>query len=475
MARDRIGQIAIDQNISLGGSYKITSSANATDDGDLPTFAQVKALFAGKDWQDSVLDKDLTSAPGSPTTGDRYWIGASGWSGLHANTIAEYNGSAWVYTTPTKGVAFVVEDENKMYWWDGSSLDNLGETVDHTTLLNKGTNTHAQIDTHIADTANPHGVTKSQVSLGNVTDDAQLKRAGADWGGFTAKTTLAGSDRFLIERSDSGDYAKRITTLLGLTAGLSIPDGVNPLNEAFNLLMPSFFSHAIFMVTPQSGTSVNTFGWPVATIGTLATPTLALTNYRTSRRRTNFLSAASGNSAASLVAGANTGVATFARGNATGIGGFVFHCRFGVATDAAAVANQRGFWGMWSSVSAFGTTTDPDAMTECVGVGWKAGQSNLQVIRNDNSGTVTYIDLGSSFPANSTTATYEVWLFCKANDSHVYYLVNRLDSAATANGDLTTELPQTTTLLCAHAGINNGGTAAACQMDLLRLGCLTGV
>lgn len=50
-------------------------------------------------------------------------------------------------------------------------------TRSHTSLTDIGTNTHAQIDTHIASTANPHSVTKSQVGLGNVTNDSQVKRA----------------------------------------------------------------------------------------------------------------------------------------------------------------------------------------------------------------------------------------------------------------------------------------------------------
>jgi hypothetical protein len=40
--------------------------------------------------------------------------------------------------------------------------------LDHTKIANIGTKTHVQIDSHIADTTNPHSVTKTQVGLGNV-------------------------------------------------------------------------------------------------------------------------------------------------------------------------------------------------------------------------------------------------------------------------------------------------------------------
>jgi hypothetical protein len=52
-------------------------------------------------------------------------------------------------------------------------VQNISVT-DHTLLTNIGTNTHAAIDTHIANVANPHVVTQAQVGLANVdnTSDA---------------------------------------------------------------------------------------------------------------------------------------------------------------------------------------------------------------------------------------------------------------------------------------------------------------
>lgn len=76
-----------------------------------------------------------------------------------SDIIVVTGGGETVVVTPTSEVA-VVEV-------------NSGAT-DHTQLTNIGTNTHAQIDSHIASTSNPHSVTKTQLGLGNVdnTSDA---------------------------------------------------------------------------------------------------------------------------------------------------------------------------------------------------------------------------------------------------------------------------------------------------------------
>ena len=70
------------------------------------------------------------------------------------------------------------------YTWGqiNKTISNLSDltTKSHTSLTDIGTNAHSQIDTHINNTLNPHSVTKSQVGLGNVTDNAQYYSGGTD-------------------------------------------------------------------------------------------------------------------------------------------------------------------------------------------------------------------------------------------------------------------------------------------------------
>lgn len=106
------------------------------------------ALAAGEflEWQDSVKDKDLTAPPGSPSTGDRYIVGtgATGaWTG-HDDEIAEYDGANWDFTSPSEGFACLVDDENVVYVYNGSSwvqigtflgtVDIDGGTIDNTSI-----------------------------------------------------------------------------------------------------------------------------------------------------------------------------------------------------------------------------------------------------------------------------------------------------------------------------------------------------
>ena len=171
------------------------------------------------------VTKDLSGPPGGETLGDKYIVDvdstgtASGaWLG-HEDDVAtvdsiDSTGTTWTFETPVAGKHGWVTDEGIDYTFNGVSWVATGTLIDHTTIQNIGTNTHPQIDTHIENvTTNPHVVTKTNVGLGNVTDDAQLKREADDWkaaSGIDAKVAIVDLDKFLMEDSEDGQAKKYV-------------------------------------------------------------------------------------------------------------------------------------------------------------------------------------------------------------------------------------------------------------------------
>jgi len=61
-----------------------------------------------------------------------------------------------------------------------ADVDAVTGVTDHTALTNIGVNTHVQIDNHLSDTANPHGVTATTVGLGNANNTADIDKPVSD-------------------------------------------------------------------------------------------------------------------------------------------------------------------------------------------------------------------------------------------------------------------------------------------------------
>ncbi len=82
------------------------------------------SLGTQAEWQDSCLDEVLDPTSLTPSSGDRYLIngtGAGAWSG-HDNEIAEWDGSAWQYTSPSTGMYTSVDDTNDaLFYYSGSA------------------------------------------------------------------------------------------------------------------------------------------------------------------------------------------------------------------------------------------------------------------------------------------------------------------------------------------------------------------
>ena len=163
----------------------------------------------------SVLDRDLTSPPGSPSDGDRYIVasGATGdWAGWDLN-VALWTDGAWLRLPPRTGWRAWVEDEDLLLVYDGAGwVGTTPVTLQNMALL--GLNT-------TADAANPFSAklnaalwtakTVAEGGTGDLFYTMNKEAAGDDLGltlqtGFVTKALvgLFGSDRFRLAVSADG-------------------------------------------------------------------------------------------------------------------------------------------------------------------------------------------------------------------------------------------------------------------------------
>ena len=71
----------------------------------------------------NILDRDLSTPPGSPASGDAYIVKATGlstWAG-HDDDIAVYISAQWKFHTPAEGWLLYVQDENLFIYWNGAA------------------------------------------------------------------------------------------------------------------------------------------------------------------------------------------------------------------------------------------------------------------------------------------------------------------------------------------------------------------
>lgn len=163
----------------------------------------------------SVMDRDLTAPPASPTEGDRYIVAAgatSAWAGWDGD-VAMFSGGAWVRLNPQTGWRVWIEDEAVLLVFDGTSWNGVTpDALQNLTRLGLATT---------ADAANPFSA----------------KLNGALWTALTAveggsgdlrvtlnKETAAGVLSFLLQSGFSGRAELGLLGTDDLTLKVS-PDG----------------------------------------------------------------------------------------------------------------------------------------------------------------------------------------------------------------------------------------------------------
>lgn len=79
----------------------------------------------------SVLDKDLSLPPSSPSEGDRYIVGPAptgAWA-IHRNEIAVWDNSGWIFLTPRNGWVCYIADENSTYQFYNSTWNTFASAI----------------------------------------------------------------------------------------------------------------------------------------------------------------------------------------------------------------------------------------------------------------------------------------------------------------------------------------------------------
>lgn len=170
--------------------------------------------------------------------------------------------------------------------------------------------------------------------------------------------------------------------------------------------------------------------------------------------------------ASNAVAGVKASAAIVARGVA-GYPNSGFSCtiRCGPATGlTGAGSTHRYFQGLRGSTSA-PTDVNPSTLTDIIGIGWDAADTNVFLMHNDSSGTATRVDLGVARPNTDRTSSsgvlYQLDLSCSAAGSSIAWSLTELVAGTLiGSGTVTTNLVTATTELAPYVYASVGGTSS---------------
>lgn len=300
----------------------------------------------------------------------------------------------------------------------------------------------------------------SRLAPAGSTTQVQYNAAGA-WGGAAKLVINAAGFATVGEASSTTPAAPAAgaTAFARLRAGRSMLSQIGPVGIDYQC-QPFLASPKIGWWTALgNSTTLASNGLGISSTGTATIRNVAVTNFATSLRQLAYVSG----SGAGSSCGSRHNALQFYRGDAAGRAGFFYVARFVIDTVQT---NMRWFVGMYGTAAVIGSV-NPSTLLNIVGFGIDSGQTTVRFFYNDGSGTASSSDMGASFPATTANVVYEVRIYSPPNGSAVYYSIERLDSAALAEGNQTTDIPANTTLLSPQIWMNNGTTAAAVAIAIV--------
>lgn len=256
----------------------------------------------------------------------------------------------------------------------------------------------------------------------------------------------------------SAPAAGTLTYYARSRAGRMFPEVIGPAGTEWSF-QPALFGNNITMWLPgTAATAAINFGvnWTVA--ATQAHPTITTTNLMSQMKRATFTTSATAGNAS----GIRSGAVIAWRGNAAGLGGFFFFARGGVTTFLSGGQYMFGLSALTGLLAG-----EPSAQNNTVAFGKDSGDTNWQLIFRD-AAAATKVDLGVAAAVNDV---FDVMFFAPPNGSNITArVVNVGTGAVLANNTVhTTNIPQNTALLAAHAVARNGATASATAIGLNRI------
>lgn len=227
---------------------------------------------------------------------------------------------------------------------------------------------------------------------------------------------------------------------------------------------PGLWANKVAWFTANgNATTVSVSGFGSTASGTATTRNCTSTNLFTSMRRVGYTSSSTAGSSA----GTRHGAQQYWAGNATGLGGYYYVARFGISSTVT-VSTQRAFVGLLASTTALGNL-DPSANTSIamLGFGIDSADSAWKFMHGNGSSIVKET-LTGTFPArNLSVNMFEARIFCKSNDTTIYYSLEVLGGGSLYEGSISTVIPSSTTFLSPQIWTNNGSTALACAIDIV--------
>jgi len=253
-------------------SIEVISSSGLVDGVDLSIFySTYNGLYPS--WN-SVYSTNLSNSS--------KW--ESVYSSVLSNSTSWLNGDVLSNSTKWESVyAEVLADSSK---WQSVFSNDLANSVKWESVYSSNVSTSATWNgkqdalgfTPVPNTRTVNGLAlssnitlvSSDISLGNVTNDAQLKRSSGDFAVFSEKTSPSSTDIILIEDSASSNVKKKVQ-IGNLNASIfpnyyySSSDGESNTTSTY----PNYINKLTYTVTPAAGTYI--LEWQVCYVSSGAT------------------------------------------------------------------------------------------------------------------------------------------------------------------------------------------------------------